>query len=175
MALVQKEFTDHELACQKIEQKMHLVTQKPLREGETVCALTGLAYDTVDRLRTFLNTDPEGVNTDFVSSLVRIDNVILGEDEKRGSLFFALTGVGRFLQHYAPLKKAPNCVLAVDTSVGVNDGLLSLVVRTRNKGGVAAGSPLVINYGMDYDHDAVGGECWAAEPEARKGLARHDV
>ena len=42
-----------------------------------------------------------GVNTDFVSSLVRIDNVILGEDEKRGSLFFALTGVGRFLQHYA--------------------------------------------------------------------------
>ena len=172
MALVQKEFTDHELACQKIEQKMHLVTQKPLREGETVCALTGLAYDTVDRLRTFLNTDPEGVNTDFVSSLVRIDNVILGEDAKlvfRIDWRRPLPPALRALEKSAQLRLGRGHQRRRERRASF--ARRSHAEQRRRCCGVALGHQL--RHGLRSRGG--GGECWAAEPEARKGLARHDV
>ena len=105
-----------------------------------------------------------------MSSIVRIDNVMLDDADTVGSLYFVMTGVGRYLQHYAPLKKYPNAILVVDTSAGVNDGLVNLVVRTRNKCGVAPGTPLVINYGMEYDHEGVGAVVGQPDPKRARGL-----
>ena len=62
-----------------------------------------------------------------------------------------LTGAARYVRHYHPVRKAPNCVLTVDASAGANDGLLKLVVKTGNRLGIAKGQPIVLDYGEGYD------------------------
>ena len=57
------------------------------------------------------------------------------------------------MRHYGALKKAPNTVLILNLAAGINDEMLTLAIRTKNKGGVARGTPLVLNYGLEFDHD----------------------
>ena len=56
------------------------------------------------------------------------------------------------MRHYLGVCRAgPNTSLVVDVSNGANDGLLSLVVHTRNQSGNAARSPLAISFRTDYN------------------------
>ncbi len=46
--------------------------------------------------------------------------------------------------------KQANTVLSCNLCTGVGDGLVQLVVKTRNRSGIAACSPVLLNFGMDY-------------------------
>ena len=115
--------------------------------------MNGLTFDSMEKLRRFI----EASGKEFLSLVLRIDNVHLNNETppKVGPLYHVVTGAGRFIRHYTPIRKSPNVVLEIVTSRGLNDGLVKVFVRARNKVGIAQGSPLLLNYGQDYDHDAV--------------------
>ncbi len=46
-------------------------------------------------------------------------------------------------------------MLSCSLAAGAGDGFSQLVVKTRNMSGIAAGSPILLNHGMDCDHGAV--------------------
>ena len=125
-----------------------LHTDSARREGDEICMVTGLLYDSVASLTTFLS---HGGNRVLVDRLVEIRGLGLA-DETEGSLYMAITGVARYLRHYLGVRRGgPNAVLMVQTGNGCGDGLVKCVVQTRNGVGIAAKSPVVINYGNEYD------------------------
>ena len=72
------------------------------------------------------------------------------------------------MRHYLGVRRAgPNTSLVVDVSSGANDGLLSLVARTRSQSGIAARSPLALNFGNEYNFAATK-EQDVGEPDAKK-------
>ena len=50
-----------------------VVARRSMRDGDVVCTLGGLAYDSVENLRAFMNGNPIG--RELVGGLVRIDGV----------------------------------------------------------------------------------------------------
>ena len=149
-----RELQNHSLVLKKIDGVMHTVTTRPLRDGDVLCPMAGLTFDSLQTLRSFL--DAGDINACFARSMCRIDGVCLGEDDAKNSLYRVFTGVSRYIRHYSPTKKAPNVALLLDLAAGASDELLQLVVRTRNKCGVASGTALVLNYGLEYDHEVAG-------------------
>ena len=173
VTLLHSELKQNDLELTSHSNAVLLVARKPLREGEVVCRMSGLTYDSLEKLRSFLNNDLTGYNHDLVSAMVRINGVHVGDADPpaSASFFHVLTGCGRYVRHYAAHgRKHPNVVMHVDVSSGFNDGLLTLVVKTRNKCGVAPGSALLMNFGMDYDHAAVGAAIGQPDPKRAKGL-----
>ena len=125
-----------------------LHTETARREGDDICLVTGLLYDSVASLTTFLS---HGGNRVLVDRLLEIRGLGLA-DETDGSLYMAITGVARYLRHYLGVRRGgPNAVFMVQTCKGCGDGLVKCVVQTRNGVGIAAKSPVVINYGNEYD------------------------
>ena len=125
-----------------------LHTETARREGDDICLVTGLLYDSVASLTTFLS---HGGNRVLVDRLLEIRGLGLADDTE-GSLYMAITGVARYLRHYLGVRRGgPNAVLVVQTGNGCGNGLLKCVVQTRNGVGIAAKSPVVINYGNEYD------------------------
>ena len=142
-----------------------------MRDGDVVCTLGGVAYDSVENLRAFMNGNPSG--RELVGGLVRIDGVqheTLGDEgsasqslgdfspsaPKFAPIYFVMTGIGRYVRHHAQAgAKQANAVLSCNLGAGAGDGLVQLVVKTRNRSGIAAGSPVLLNFGMDYDHSVV--------------------
>ena len=67
-----------------------------------------------------------------------------------------MTGIGRYVRHYSHVgAKLANVVLSVDLTAGTGDGFVQLIAKTRNRSGIAAGSVILLNFGVDYDHAAV--------------------
>ena len=161
--LVQKELCDHALMLTKdSEGVLSLVTLKARREGEELCPLRGLLYDSLTALESFLS---EGGNKVLADRLIRVDGVA---DDTGGvsPVYMAVTGVGRFLRHFTGVRRSgPNAIINVDCSKGASDGFLSLVVSTRTKIGIAARSPVCINFGNKYDMLF---KADSEEPEAKK-------
>ena len=125
-----------------------LHTESARREGDEICLVTGLLYDSVASMTTFLS---HGGNRVLVDRLVEIRGLGLADDAE-GSLYMAITGVARYLRHYLGVRRGgPNAVFMVQTGNGCGDGLVKCVVQTRNGVGIAAKSPVVINYGNEYD------------------------
>jgi hypothetical protein len=151
---------------EKINGVQIAVASKSLREGDEICCPGGLLFDKIDSLQAFMNTNEHAMA--FLGSIVKITNVLEeagspadGNDARRDgpkptTMFFVMTGIGQFFRHYQGVAKQPNVVLSVNVSAGASDGLLRVKVSTRNRCGVAAGAPLVLNYGMEYDAAQVG-------------------
>ena len=146
---VQRELDKTGLYLEKLpDGGVALHTETARREGDEICLVTGLLYDSVVSLTTFLS---HGGNRVLVDRLVEIRGLGL-EDETVGSLYMAITGVARYVRHYLGVRRGgPNAVLVVQTGNGCGNGLVKCVVQTRNGVGIAARSPVVINYGNEYD------------------------
>jgi len=124
-----------------------LSTEKALREGEGICVCSTLWYNSIAKLQEMLSV---GCNKLLVDRLVRIDN--LATEDGPISWYGALVGASGYAQHYAGLRKGgPNAYLRVNSSAGANDGLVEMVVKTRNAQGIAPKSLICINYGSEYD------------------------
>ena len=107
--------------------------------------------DTIAGMATFLS---HGGSKALVDRLVAIRGLSMsGETESaEDTLYMALTGAARYIRHYLGVRKGgPNAIFKVQTAKGCGDGLVTCVVQTRNGVGIAAKSPIVINYGNEYD------------------------
>ena len=149
VAALQRELDKSGLYLDKLpDGSVALHTDTARREGDEVCNVTGLLYDSVAGLTTFLS---HGGNKVLVDRLLEIRGLGLADDEA-GSLHMAITGVARYVRHYLGVRRGgPNAVLVVQTGKGCGDGLVKCIVQTRNGVGIAAKSPVVINYGNEYD------------------------
>ena len=88
---------------------------------------------------------------DLRERVVRIGNV-LNADGEPCSVYVVLTGLGRYLRHYLGVRRGgANVQICVNVGTGANDGLLTLKVKTRNQRGIAPKSPLVLNFGQQYE------------------------
>ena len=146
---LQRELDKSGLCLEKLpDGGVALHTESARREGDEICLVTGLLYDSVASMTTFLS---HGGNRVLVDRLVEIRGLGLADDAE-GSLYMAITGVARYLRHYLGVRRGgPNAVFMVQTGNGCGDGLVKCVVQTRNGVGIAAKSPVVINYGNEYD------------------------
>jgi hypothetical protein len=155
---------------------------RSFREGDVVCTVGGLLFDSMERLTAFFHTNDCG--KEFLGNVVKIEGIHEEDTTAQASagsaalmratsMYFVITGIGRFFRHYATSgKQVPNVALSVNVAAGAGDGLLQVIVRTRNRCGVALGSQLVLNYGMEYDHQAVAKSEAAASqsPKRLRGL-----
>ena len=150
VSLLQRELCDHSFTLGKDEEGvLTLYTSKARREGEELFPLRGLLFDTLAGLESFLS---EGGCKVLADRLVRVDGVEMDDSDSVSSLYMVMTGLGRFLRHFAGVRRSgPNAVIMVNCGTGAGDGFLSVAVSTRNRQGIAARSPVVINYGNEYD------------------------
>ncbi len=148
--LLQKELCDHALLLDKGPGGvMSLFTLTARREDEVLCPLRGLLFDTLPALEGFLS---EGGNKILSDRIVRVDGVVVEHTGGVSPVYVAFTGVGRYLRHFAGLRKGgPNTQIVVHCEKGAGDGFLSLVVATRNAAGIAARSQVVLNFGNEFD------------------------
>ena len=152
--------------------------QRPEWWQDTVFNASGLSFDSLPKLRTFLGSSQAA--SEAIGGLVKIRGVRfddgLGDDAsppQPGDLYHVILGLAKLVTPlHMSKKKHSNITLHLDLAQGANDGLLKVIVATRNKCGVAAGSPLVMDYGMEYDHDIVAEQVAATgrDPKRLKGL-----
>ena len=152
--------------------------QRPEWWQDTVFIASGLSFDSLPKLRTFLGSSQAA--SEAIGGLVKIRGVRfddgLGDNAsppQPGDLYHVILGLAKLVTPlHVSKRKHSNITLHLDLAQGANDGLLKVIVATRNKCGVAAGSPLVMDYGMEYDHDIVAEQVAATgrDPKRLKGL-----
>ena len=119
------------------------------RHRQVIHSLTSLLYDKEPLLEAFLNLLGNAV---LAEALVRVDK-ILDENGQGCQMYVVLVGLGRYVRHYNGMRRqCPNAAVVACPPQGANDGFLQLVACTRNGGGFAAKTPIVINFGAEYDH-----------------------
>ena len=163
--LLHTEMERHSLYLEKdADGMLSLFTSIPRKEGDIICPLTSLLFDSSSMLESFLS---HGGNKFLVDKLVKITSCFVEEEIESANLFACLIGAGRFLRHFLGIRKAgPNVQLIADPSKGLGDGFLSLITTTRNNRGVAARSMLVANFGFEYDTTAPKPD--VTEPDVKK-------
>ena len=122
-------------------------------------------------MRSFLEASEE--HKSLQTMIVKITGLLLSSDGttvdgETTTWYRVLTGAGRYVRHYSEVgKKQPNTALVLRTANGINDDLVELVVKTHNKCGISAGNPLLLDYGLTYDHHRVK-EAVKGEPDAKR-------
>ena len=71
-------------------------------EGETICAATGILFDSIAMVRSFLARDGNALLAD---RMVMVEN-ILQDDGSRCVVYCILTGAARHVHHYMGVRKA---------------------------------------------------------------------
>ena len=159
IALLQKDLEEYKLYVAKADDGiMSLFSADARREGEMLCKVPALLYDSQCKLETFLSTGGHKVLVDRLAKIsgVAVQEVAEAEGPPLQDVFAALVGAGRFVRHFLGVRKGgPNVVLVADPSVGASDGFLRLDVSTRNRAGIAPKSIVVANFGVDWDSTAV--------------------
>ena len=113
-------------------------------EGEVVCPAPALFYDDFSILREFLRQNPR-----FADRVVKIEGV-----KKNGQIlpiFAILVGVAQYAQHFQGIRGRPNAALQFSPVLGFNSTALEIVASTRTGVGIAAGAPVLLDYGCSFD------------------------
>ncbi len=145
--LLQQELDDNQLLIQRTDAGMCLCSLRPLKEGQVICPLSALLFDSRRAVQTFFD-DKE--NVFLADRVVCVENVHRGEDLT--SVWAVLVGAGRHVRHYAGIRRAgANASIEVDCAAGARAGFLTLRVKTRNGQGIAARAAIVANFGLSFD------------------------
>ncbi len=161
VSLLQAEWDAYSMTLTRTPQGQCLAYSNPLKEGQYICPLSAVFFDAHTALEAFLNA---GGNKILGDRVVCIENVRRGPET--GTVWAVLVGAGRFLRHYLGVRRAgANATIELDLSKGAKDGCLGLRVRTRNGQGIAAKSPIVVNFGPGFD---IARTAEADEPEMKK-------
>ena len=137
--LLGHELETYGLCIMKTEFGRGLACRRAFREGEVICPASLLLYSSLSKLQEMLSM---GGNKVLVDRLVRIDSLAAPSSESGAmSMYGALVGASGYIQHHTGLRRGgSNAFLKVNTEAGPNDGLLTVVSRTRNNQGIAAKS-----------------------------------
>ena len=125
-----------------------LGTRVALKEGAEVATCPGAIFTSLSKATSFLRSPGNGFMS---SSVVKIPGVAVHGEPT--NLFVVLTGAARFCADYVGQRRFPNVSFHFDASAGASPQMLRLKVSTPSGCGVAAGQPLLLAYGQEYDHE----------------------
>lgn len=148
-ALVRKEAELHQVRVTSVlpDKGRGIETIVAKREGEVVCDASALFFDDYDTVMAVITANPR-----FSDRVCRIDGVHRGGEKV--TIYAILLGIAQFIQHYTGFRSRHNSILEFDPSHGFNAGCLKVVASTRTGVGIAAGSPVLLNYGTSYGFSA---------------------
>ena len=138
---------DDAIALSKIDGDLCLTAVKSMKEGEEVFSVACLAFSATHLVAEFLNTD--GNSALLQGPLFCITHVATDDGSLR-ELFLVPVGIGMYLRDYRGEKSRPNVIIKAHPEVGLNDGLLTVEVSTRNYSGIAAGQVIVADFGESF-------------------------
>ena len=142
--------------------KPALFTSVSRQEGEVVCGVSQLLFDSLAKLQAFLGT---AGNTALADRLLKVTDVVLDEDGAPQSVFGVMVGAAGHMRHHAGVRRGgPNVAFMANPRAGVGDGFVQLVVRTRNHAGIRPKSLLAADFGIDW----VATESTSEGPAAKK-------
>jgi len=137
-----------------------LYASQGFREGDKVAACKCLLFSTARGVANFLNMEGNGALLE--GPLIHVMGLDTGTDQKT-EVFAVQLGLTMFIPDFRGKKGRPNVTLEVSPGEGANDGFLSFVVHTRNACGIAAGSPILCDFGESYRQTTGDPSCSAAK------------
>ena len=142
--LVGSQLETHGLAISAVDTKSGrgLEASRLLRDGEALPA-SALFFDTEAMLNVWLGHPGNEKYRDRIVSIAHV--------QKQGSpvtVFAVLIGAVQFVNAYCGIRRGPNAKLVFWPARGFNEGALELQIATRNGAGIAKGSPVLIDYGL---------------------------
>ena len=122
------------------------MTLKAVAAGERVCPVTCMFFDDRNALNSFLALPG---TTAWHNRVISIHNV-----HRNGSpitIWAVMVGAARIVTHFGRQRSCPNCVLVFEPAKGFNADSLHLVAQRPNRVGMSAHTPLLLNFGADFD------------------------
>jgi len=134
------------LAVSAVDAKIgrSLETTRMLRDGDVLPA-SALFFDEEPLLLSWLQQPGNDKYCDRVVAIPGVKKV--GEPR---TIFAVLVGAAQYANNYLSIRKAPNAKLVFTPSRGFNEGSLQIHICTRNGAGVAKGSPILLDYGPEF-------------------------
>ena len=74
--------------------------------------------------------------------------------EQPVEIWAVLVGVAQYIQDFHDIRPRANAVLEFDPTRGINSDSLKVVVCTRTGVGISAGSPILLNYGANFNFES---------------------
>ena len=145
--LIHEELTKYDLGLAVVDGHVALITTVPKKEGDLICPCSALHFDNMAGLLSVVNTDKVNLAKNPV---LRTDSVGLTED-RSSSVWSLLIGAASHIAPVGKSAKRANAAFNFDITQGACDGLITLVVKTRNGCGIAAKSVVSVDLGPDYD------------------------
>ena len=129
-----------------------MVALRALKEGDIIVPGRCLLFTSPRNVAEFVNG--EGNSALLDGPLMTIKNIATPSGETM-TLHAVFVGLAMFIRDFRGKRQRPNAAIEISTSKGANDGFINFAVQTRNGVGIAAGSPIVVDYGEHYKPTAV--------------------
>jgi hypothetical protein len=123
------------------------------RHGEIVCNASALFFDTHADLQELLRIPG---NEQFADRVCEITGVL--RREQPVVIWAVLIGVAQYIQDHTDIRLRPNAVLEFDPTCGFNSDSLKVIAYSRNYSGIAAGSPVLLEYGPSFTVESTRGK-----------------
>ena len=148
MQLRTKEADSYSLYTKQDEKHTRVYTGMSLVEGAEIGSATSVFFSSKMELMAFLKSEARPNHRRFADRLIKIDDITYkGIPKTFCGIWAGIAG-----EVMAPSQgQRANVELALAPSQGFNPDLVKLVVRTRNKQGVAKGTELLLDYGDAFD------------------------
>ena len=126
-----------------------LETQRARRDGEIVCSASALFFDSFADLVSLLRLPGNARFADRVCNILGVHRA-----EQPVEIWAVLVGVAQYIQDFHDIRPRANAVLEFDPTRGFNSDSLKVVVCTRTGVGISAGSPILLNYGTNFNFES---------------------
>ena len=114
--------------------KPALFTSTHRSEGDVICGVSQLLFDSFSKLQVFLSTSG---NKALAARLLKLTDVVVDEDGDPQTVFGAMLGAAGYVRHFAGLRRGgANVAFVANPTLGAGDGFVDLVVKTRTLGGI---------------------------------------
>ena len=129
------------------------MTTRRFDEGDTICPLSALHFDSKDEFMHFLNMAE--TRALMPGPHAHCSNVLPVEAASPPFYIYSVfVGLGRFLLFQRLAKgKAANAAVVVHPEAGANDMFYELVATSRSRNGIAKGKLIFVNFGLQFDRD----------------------
>ena len=148
MQLRATEVDDYSLVMKSDDTHMRVYANMTFSEGAEIGRATSIFFSSITSLKAFLQSDARPNHRRFADRLIKLNDIT--HNGIPGTFYGVLVGIAGEVMSPGQGQRA-NVELALAPAQGFNPGLVRLVVKTRNKVGLAKGAELLLDYGDEFD------------------------
>ena len=148
MQLRAKDVGDYSLLMKSDDSHMRVYANMTFSEGAEIGRATSIFFSSITSLKAFLQSDARPNHRRFADRLIKLNDIT--HNGIPGTFYGVLVGIAGEVMSPGQGQRA-NVELALAPAQGFNPGLVRLVVKTRNKVGLAKGAELLLDYGDEFD------------------------